>query len=89
MLRKINLPALRYAFKASLPVMAGYLVLGAGFGILLQAPRRSLLVASLIGSVCYGLYWMLVQLGAANGQLILRIQRGRGLFFVHLSLPIV
>lgn len=37
MLRKINLPALRYAFKASLPVMAGYLVLGAGFGILLQA----------------------------------------------------
>ena len=37
-----------------------------GFGILLQAPRRSLLVASLIGSVCYGLYWMLVQLGAAE-----------------------
>ena len=35
--RKIDAPTLRYAFKASLPVMAGYLVLGAGFGILLQA----------------------------------------------------
>ena len=37
-----------------------------GFGILLQAPRRSLLVASLIGSAGYGLYWTLVQLGAAE-----------------------
>ena len=37
-----------------------------GFGILLQAPKRSLFVASLIGSVSYGLYWMLVQLGAAE-----------------------
>ena len=27
---------LKYAFLASLPVMAGYLVLGMGFGILLQ-----------------------------------------------------
>ncbi len=28
---------IRYAFKRSLPVMAGYLVLGMGFGILLEA----------------------------------------------------
>ena len=48
-----------------------------GFGILLQAPRRSLLVASLIGSVCYGLYWMLVQLGAAE-LLAMFVGRGAG-----------
>ncbi|MEA4965369.1 MAG: AzlC family ABC transporter permease [Oscillospiraceae bacterium] len=28
---------IRYSFRASLPVMAGYLVLGAGFGVLLQS----------------------------------------------------
>lgn len=32
---KVN-KTIRYAFKASLPVMAGYIVLGMGFGILLQ-----------------------------------------------------
>lgn len=33
--------ALRYAAKASVPVMAGYIVLGAGFGILLQSKGYS------------------------------------------------
>ena len=32
---------LRYAAKASVPVMAGYIVLGAGFGILLQSKGYS------------------------------------------------
>ena len=31
-----NKMTLKYAFKQSLPVMAGYLVLGMGFGILLK-----------------------------------------------------
>ena len=32
----MNAKTARLAFRASLPVMAGYLVLGAGFGVLLQ-----------------------------------------------------
>ncbi len=38
----------RYAFVASLPVMAGYLVLGTGFGVLLQAKGYNWLWAALM-----------------------------------------
>lgn len=41
----------RYAFKASLPVMAGYIVLGIGFGILLQSKGYSP-VWALLMSLC-------------------------------------
>lgn len=41
----------KYAFRASLPVMAGYLVLGMGFGILLQDKG-------------YGWWWALLMSGA-------------------------
>lgn len=34
--QEINKKTIKYAFMASLPVMAGYMVLGMGFGILLQ-----------------------------------------------------
>lgn len=37
---------IKYAFKRSLPVMAGYLVLGMGFGILLETKG-------------YGIWWAL------------------------------
>lgn len=39
--------SVRYAFKRSLPVMAGYLVLGIGFGILLETKG-------------YGVWWALL-----------------------------
>lgn len=43
----------RYAFKASLPVMAGYLVLGVGFGILLESAGYSWLWAFLMSVFIY------------------------------------
>ena len=36
MKQAMNKMTIKYAFKQSLPVMAGYLVLGMGFGILLK-----------------------------------------------------
>ena len=48
----------------ALNVAAGFLGT-LGFGILLQAPRKALLAASLIGGATYGLYWLLHALGAS------------------------
>lgn len=53
MRKKINTRALHYAFKASLPVMAGYLVLGIGFGILLQARGYAFWWAILMSATIY------------------------------------
>lgn len=49
----MNKPTLRYAFKASLPVMAGYIVLGIGFGILLQSKGYAWWWAFLMGLCIY------------------------------------
>ncbi len=43
----------KYAFLKSLPVMAGYLVLGAGFGILLQSNGYSILLALIMSATIY------------------------------------
>lgn len=42
------------AFKASLPVMAGYVVLGLGFGVLLEKQGYSFLWAALMSLTIYG-----------------------------------
>lgn len=44
---------LRLAFKASIPVMAGYLVLGLGFGVLLQNQGYGFLWALLMSATIY------------------------------------
>ena len=41
------------AFRASLPVMAGYLVLGLGFGVLLQAQGYGILWSLLMSTTIY------------------------------------
>ena len=45
--------SIRYAFKRSLPVMAGYLVLGMGFGILLEAKGYSVVWAFVMSVFIY------------------------------------
>ena len=47
-----------------LNVAAGFLGT-LGFGVIMQAPRKALLTASMIGGVTYGLYWLLCELGAS------------------------
>ena len=49
-----NKSALRYAFPKTLPVMAGYLVLGFGFGLLLQSKGYNVLWAVLMSVTIYG-----------------------------------
>lgn len=49
----MNSKTLRLAFRASLPVMAGYLVLGLGFGVLLQNQGYSFLWAFLMSLTIY------------------------------------
>ena len=44
---------IRLAFRVSLPVMAGYLFLGLGFGILLQAKGYSFWWAVLMSTTIY------------------------------------
>lgn len=52
--RKINSRAtLKYAFRASLPVMAGYIVLGIGFGILLESSGYSWIWALVMSLTIY------------------------------------
>lgn len=46
--------ALRAAFPRTLPVMAGYIVLGFGFGLLLQSKGYSFLWAVLMSTTIYG-----------------------------------
>lgn len=75
-----------------------------GFGVLLQAPRRSLLCAALIGSFSYLIYWALLFwgapemlcmfCGAASGsllaQLAARKMRMAGTIFMTLAvIPLV
>lgn len=49
----VNRRALRAAFPRTIPVMAGYLVLGAGYGLLLQSRGYSFLWAVLISTTIY------------------------------------
>lgn len=49
----MNKQTLRLAFRASLPVMAGYLVLGLGFGVLLQNQGYSFVWAFLMSLTIY------------------------------------
>jgi len=49
----VNKRAFQAAFPRTLPVMAGYLVLGAGFGILLQSKGYSFLWAVLMSTTIY------------------------------------
>lgn len=43
----------KYAFKASLPVLAGYMALGIGFGVLLESKGYSILWAGLMALTMY------------------------------------
>ena len=45
--------SLKYAFKASLPVFAGYIALGIGFGVLLESKGYSILWAGLMALTMY------------------------------------
>lgn len=49
----MNAKTIRLAFQASLPVMAGYLVLGLGFGVLLQNQGYGFLWALLMSTTIY------------------------------------
>ena len=49
----MNKKTIRYAFFSSLPVMAGYVVLGAGFGILLNDKGYSFWWACLMSLTIY------------------------------------
>ena len=49
----VNKHALRAAFPLTIPVMAGYLVLGMGFGILLQSRGYSFLWAGIMSLTIY------------------------------------
>lgn len=48
-----NDQTVKYAFRASLPVMAGYIVLGVGFGILLESAGYSWIWAFIISLTIY------------------------------------
>ena len=62
----------RYSFKASVPVMAGYIVLGMGFGILLQSAGYSWLWALLMSFAIYAgsMQYVTVNLLTAGASLI-------------------
>ena len=64
--------SIRYAFKRSLPVMAGYLVLGMGFGILLEAKGYSVLWAFVMSVFIYAgsMQYVAVDLLAGGASLI-------------------
>ena len=44
---------IKYAFKQSLPIMAGYLVLGMGFGVLLESKGYGILWAFAMSFAIY------------------------------------
>lgn len=64
--------SIRYAFKRSLPVMAGYLVLGMGFGMLLEAKGYSVLWAFVMSVFIYAgsMQYVAVDLLAGGASLI-------------------
>lgn len=63
---------IRYSFKASVPVMAGYIVLGMGFGILLQDAGYSWPWALLMSFAIYAgsMQYVTVNLLTAGASLI-------------------
>ena len=63
---------IKYSFKASVPVMAGYIVLGMGFGILLQDAGYSWLWALLMSFAIYAgsMQYVTVNLLTAGASLI-------------------
>lgn len=64
--------SIRYAFKRSLPVMAGYLVLGMGFGILLEAKGYNAVWAFFMSVFIYAgsMQYVAVDLLAGGASLI-------------------
>ena len=62
---------IRYAFQASLPIMAGYIVLGIGFGILLQNAGYSWLYAVVMSIAIYAgsMQYVAVELLAGGASL--------------------
>ena len=68
----MNKKIVREAFIASLPVMAGYLVLGTGFGVLLSLEGYNVLHAMLMSITIYGgaMQYVAVELIATNASLI-------------------
>lgn len=64
--------SIRYAFKRSLPVMAGYLVLGMGFGILLEAKGYSVVWAFVMSVFIFAgsMQYVAVDLLAGGASLI-------------------
>lgn len=52
-LKTMNAATWKYSFQASLPVMAGYIVLGMGFGILLQSKGYDWWLAALMSIFIY------------------------------------
>ncbi len=68
----MNKKIVREAFIASLPVMAGYLVLGTGFGVLLRLEGYNALYAMLMSITIYGgaMQYVAVELIATNATLI-------------------
>lgn len=64
--------SIRYAFKRSLPVMAGYLVMGMGFGILLEAKGYSAVWAFFMSVFIYAgsMQYVAVDLLAGGASLI-------------------
>ncbi|MBS6798540.1 MAG: AzlC family ABC transporter permease [Firmicutes bacterium] len=72
MKRTIDNSDIKRAFRASLPVFAGYIVLGIGFGILLKTKGYGLLWAALSSVFVYAgsLQYVMVNLIAAGAPLI-------------------
>lgn len=68
----MNKKTIRYSFLASLPVMAGYLVLGMGFGILLHDKGYSVWWALLMSAAIYAgsMQYVGVELLASGASLI-------------------
>lgn len=62
-----NKRTLRYALLSSLPVMAGYLVLGAGFGILLHSNGYGIWWAALMSITIYAGSMQYVAIGLLSG----------------------
>ena len=60
-------PVVRQAFYRSLPVMAGYMILGAGFGILLRDAGYGVLWAFLMSAFIYAGAMQFVGIGLING----------------------
>lgn len=68
----MNRKDIKLAFKASIPVMAGYIVLGTGFGIILQTKGYGLIWAVAISLFVYAgsLQYILIDLLTAGASLL-------------------